>query len=205
MKHLPSHSRIALGNRRLRAAVGIGVISISPRDGRQPGAPAANESRPLGDGEPRLERPIGNLSCGNLPCGRAARQPAHSALCVPARRSRWPPEFRKKCAAPGHSPLARGRADYRCRPARPRAGVRGCERTRSGEAEAPPTMQTATRSDLYRRIPESVATACSRTPSSRWTISAGAAPSTAWPAAERIRKASLNDRASQWALLPPDN
>ena len=36
MKHLPGHSRIALGNRRLRVALaaGIGVISIRPRDGR---------------------------------------------------------------------------------------------------------------------------------------------------------------------------
>jgi len=67
-KHLPGLSRIALGNRCLRAALaaGIGAISISPRDCWQPGAPAANESRPLGNGQPRLERPI-----GNLPCGRA--------------------------------------------------------------------------------------------------------------------------------------
>ncbi len=88
MKHLPGHSRIALGNRRLRAAVGIGVIAIRPRDGRQPGAPAANKTRPLGDGKARVERPIGNLvtvlsfshfgnlsfgnlSFGELRCGRA--------------------------------------------------------------------------------------------------------------------------------------
>ncbi len=73
MQHLSGLSRIALGNRRLRAALaaGIAVISIRPRDRWQPRAPAANESRPFGDGEPRLERPIGNLSFGNLPRERA--------------------------------------------------------------------------------------------------------------------------------------
>ena len=63
MKYLPGQARIAFGNRRLRAAltVGMGEISIRPGDCRQPGAPAANESRPLCDGEPRFKRPIGNL------------------------------------------------------------------------------------------------------------------------------------------------
>ena len=48
-------------------------------------------------------------------------------------------------------------------------------------------------------------TACSRTVRRRSTITSGAVPSTAAPSADRIRKASLNDLASQWALLPPDN
>lgn len=57
MKHLSGLSRIALGNRRLGAAlaVSIGHISIRLSDCWQPGAPAANESRPLCDGKPRLE------------------------------------------------------------------------------------------------------------------------------------------------------
>ncbi len=53
---------MALGNRSLRAdlTLGIGEVSIRPRGRWQPGAPAANESRPLCDGEPRFKRPIGN-------------------------------------------------------------------------------------------------------------------------------------------------
>jgi len=52
MKHLPGSSRIALGNRGLLA---ITVISIPPRDIRQPRTPAANQSRPLRDGQPYVE------------------------------------------------------------------------------------------------------------------------------------------------------
>ncbi len=63
MKHLPGQARVALGNRRLRAALTLGIreISIAPRFCRQAGAPAANESGPLCDGEPRFKRPIGDL------------------------------------------------------------------------------------------------------------------------------------------------
>jgi hypothetical protein len=48
MQHLPDLSRIALGNRHLRAALAVGIaqISIPPRAWRQPSAPAVNESRP---------------------------------------------------------------------------------------------------------------------------------------------------------------
>jgi hypothetical protein len=62
VKHLPCLPRIAFRNGRLRSvlSVNIGVISIRPRDGRQPRAPAANKPSALRNGEPRLERPIGN-------------------------------------------------------------------------------------------------------------------------------------------------
>jgi len=64
VKHLPCLPRIAFRNGRLRSvlSVNIGVISIRPRDGRQPCASSANESGLLSDREPRLERPIPNLS-----------------------------------------------------------------------------------------------------------------------------------------------
>ena len=76
MKYLPGQARIAFGNRRLRAAltVGMGEISIGPRDCWQPGAPAANESRPLCDGEPRFKRPIDNLP-GECARGSQRSQP----------------------------------------------------------------------------------------------------------------------------------
>src|SRR5580658_472366 len=64
MKYLPGLSRIALGNHWLRAAPRVVlVISIRPSDCWQAGASAANQSGLLGDGEPRIKRPIGNLSC----------------------------------------------------------------------------------------------------------------------------------------------
>ena len=68
MKHLTGLSCFALGNGRLLATlgVGIGVISIRPRDCRLSRTPAANKSVPLSDGKPCLDRPI-----GELPCGRA--------------------------------------------------------------------------------------------------------------------------------------
>ena len=66
-------------------------------------------------------------------------------LDVPARRSRWLPGFRKKCAAPAHNLLAPERGGYRCRPARERAGARDCERTRIGEEVAPMIRMTSMR------------------------------------------------------------
>ena len=63
MQHLRGSPRIALGNSQRRIAVRIGKISIPPRDFRQPGAPAANDSRPLCYGEAIVERPIADLSC----------------------------------------------------------------------------------------------------------------------------------------------
>jgi len=140
MKHLPGLSRLALRNRRRRAAlaVGIAVISIRPRDGRQPGAPAANETRPLGDGEPRLERPI-----GNLPCGRArGRQRARSLVFQRVGHDGFQDSARS--AQRQVIVLLLERA--------PTIGVRlldngpesrGCERTRTGEEAVPPMMQTS--------------------------------------------------------------
>src|SRR5208282_4547672 len=59
-----------LGDCRLRGAVTIGIalIPIGTRDCWQSGAPVANDARLFGDGEPRVERPIGNI---NVACGSA--------------------------------------------------------------------------------------------------------------------------------------
>src|SRR5580692_4571378 len=66
MKHLSRSSRIALGYGKLRPAIAIvlGRISIGPSHRRHSRASATNESCFLGDGNPRLKRPISNLSCG---------------------------------------------------------------------------------------------------------------------------------------------
>src|SRR5580704_225905 len=60
MQDLPGSSRVVLGCDRLRAAA---LVAVVPRDGGQPGAPAANEPCFLGGGDASLERPISNLSC----------------------------------------------------------------------------------------------------------------------------------------------
>src|SRR6516165_2081697 len=64
VEHLPGQSRVTLGNRRLGAA--FAVVPVPPGNRRQTGAPTTNQSHLFCDGEPRLERPI-----GNLPGGRA--------------------------------------------------------------------------------------------------------------------------------------
>ena len=72
MKHLNGLPRVALGRGDLHAIFtgGIGDVSIRPGDGWQPRAAATNNSHFLRDGEPRLERPIGNLSRGHAPFGQ---------------------------------------------------------------------------------------------------------------------------------------
>ena len=66
MEYLSSHSRIALGNRDVWTQVAAAhvLISIPPRDQRQPRASAVNESLPFGNCQACLERPIDNLALG---------------------------------------------------------------------------------------------------------------------------------------------
>jgi hypothetical protein len=83
MKHLPGLACITICNRSLQfaAVATIGVISIRPRSCRQAGAPAANESCPLRDGEARLKRPVGNLPCGRARGSKSAQAPVFQSVC----------------------------------------------------------------------------------------------------------------------------
>jgi hypothetical protein len=58
VKDLLRSQSIALGHAQLRIPIGIRNLSIPPRDFRQPGAPAANDSCFFRDSEPVVERPI---------------------------------------------------------------------------------------------------------------------------------------------------